>query len=161
MKTEVKIEDKHLKINVYDLIDMLSPDDKREFANKLLFDQDIMDDFIKDMMTGLATPSFNYTYWEARQKFTELLPEMSKDIIATLIHELDGAKKEKERMETWAWRLWKFHCHERNEPWGNVPSLGEYIPQGWESDEALCARIEKEYGFRFEQGKGWYKSPST
>lgn len=157
MKTDVTIEDKHLKVNVFDLIDMLSDDDKRELANKLVFDDDLMAEFIKDMMTGLATPSYNYTFYEARMKFVELLPEMSKQLISTLIHELDGNRLKSQRMEEWAWKLWKFHCHERQEPWSNVPSQADYIPAGWESDAELCARIKKDYGFVFVEGKGWLK----
>lgn len=162
MKTEVKIEDKQLKINIYDLIDMLSDDDKKDFANKLAFDPYLMNQFIEDMLTGIATPSFNYHFWEARNRFIELLPQMSKDIISTLVHELDCAKLKAQRMEEWAWNLWKFHCHERNESWSNVPSQGEYIHAGWERDAALCARIEKDYGFRFIEGQGWTKiAPSS
>ena len=64
-----------------------------------------------------------------------MLPEMSRNIVRSLLHELEGAKEDRRRHSAWAYKLY----HARHET--EQPQLPEYIHNGFKSDEEVDAYL--------------------
>lgn len=93
--------------NLLDLVDNLSTEQKRELAQCLVWDKELMDEFVDKLMTDpVVTSSFNSITYDARLKLVELLPVMAQEIIRSLLWELKGAQSEEHRYRKWAWELY-------------------------------------------------------
>ena len=103
----IKLDGTDITISLWDLIAELSADQKRALAEYLVWDKDIFTDLIEILATDrVVTESFNTNIHKARLRLLELLPEMQRNIIRTLLWEKTMAQEEQQRMGRWAWALY-------------------------------------------------------
>lgn len=131
------IEHQDGKITFYflDLVRMMDKETKRELAENLLWDQEMFDELIESLMSNrIVTPNFDSYIYAARMKMKEMLPEMSRNIIRSLIHEMNGLKQEVERLDKWAWSL--YHAWPKDAS-ASPPPIPEFVANHWPSEERI------------------------
>jgi len=132
----VTLEDGKVQFGFRDLIDALDDEEKRELAGMLIYDKELFDEFIDALATdAVVTPSFNSYVFDARLKLVELLPEMNRNIVRSLLRELEAEKEDRRRHNAWAWKL--YHAWREDER----PRQPEFIHTGFKSDEEVDAYI--------------------
>lgn len=103
----MKLEHGKLEINIRDILDSLTLEEKHELAESLIWDKEIFDEFIEKLATdSVVTCSFSSWIYQARLKLKELLPELYRETIRSLLYELDSTKEDAARHRNWAWSMY-------------------------------------------------------
>ena len=138
---KVTLENGQLQFGFRDLLDALDDEAKRELSELLIWDKELFDEFIEALATDkVVTESYNSYVYGARLRLVELLPEMNRNIVRSLLRELEAEKEERRRHNSWAWKL--YHAWHEDER----PKMPEFIHTGFKSNEEVDAYIVSRTG---------------
>ena len=122
----------NLEINMDDIINNLTYEEKRAIAEVLVWDKEIFDDLVQRLMGDqIVTDSMSRGIYEARIKFMELLPVMDQNIIRSLMHLLEAERAEQGRYHCWAWEM--YHAWPK-EFVRHMPKMPEFQNTRWAKD---------------------------
>lgn len=151
----VKVESGVLQIYFLDLVAGLDQAQKRKLAELLVWDEDIFTELVRDLTSGISTRSYQSLVYQARIQLLELLPEMSQEIVRSLMHELEANESERRRLDEWSWKL--YHCHrEARMTWIDVPGLPPFVTTRWKDHPEIAAEVLEKYGYAWKEGQ-WQK----
>lgn len=136
-----KIADGKIQIDVSDLVDSMSAEDKRRIARSLCAD----DYLIKAVLEIVADTSpsgyghffeddeDNGPWWfcsrtvlELREKLLPLMPTAARQAVLEALRQRDAAKADLKRHSDWAWRL--YHAWPKDSHWRGMPQLPDWAP---------------------------------
>jgi hypothetical protein len=106
----------------------LTYEQKRDLGERLVYDSEMFSEIVADLAHGLASPTFNSYLHKARLELRGRMPEVARELITTLIHELEQAKLNVDRHESWAWKLyhaWPEHSR------GEQPECPPFLQPSW------------------------------
>ena len=105
MKYNVK--NQTVEIRLYDIIEELTIEEKRELANYLVWDQEMFNELVERIATDtVVSESFSNYIYHARLRLMELLPQMCRETIRSLQRECAEAKADARRHIRWAYALY-------------------------------------------------------
>ena len=130
-----KLDKGQLMIHLGDLLDGLSSEEKHEIASHLVWDEEIFKEVVESIATDtVVTSSFNLQIYGARLRLVELLPQMQREIVRSLLYELRQANEKARACRAWAWQLYHLLPSE------NRPRLPSYVMTPWPTEEEVGAR---------------------
>lgn len=108
----MKIDRGDITFNIYDLLDRMSDDQKKELAYDICWDKTILNDFVHQLMTGYASEHVDVFIHEARLKFIDMMPEAAAEVIRSLNAEVQRSKAEAEYYREEQYRIWQSYPRE-------------------------------------------------
>lgn len=145
MKIEIT-KDGNLVLDLRELVKSMSNETRNEFLKSLCADETLFDAVVDQLATGVYFEDWWFdsrtvTAWRA--KLVELMPEVTRQLVRHLIFQRDSAEAEKERLNTWAYKL--YHAWP-DEYWTRRPDRPQWESPGFPSEaklDAVLAGTEK------------------
>jgi hypothetical protein len=104
----MKIDKGDIKLNFFDdILGYMDKDQKLDLASMLVYDDDVLDSLVTELMTGYASPTTDSHIHKARMRFIELMPEGAANLIRALVAEVARSKADEERMRDDAYNLYQ------------------------------------------------------
>lgn len=151
-----------MKFSIWELLDEMTADQKRELAGKIIWEEPILTDFVERLMGDTGYSNHIPDLTAIRMKFLAMMPVAAVEIIRSLQHRVDQAEASEKRWQDHAWALdrrWPDGCHvddhatEATRPYRRFgrPQHPEFVYAKWKEREALAAQNGIELAV--EQGK--------
>lgn len=131
------INDGKLCIDVNDVIDELTTEEKLEFASSLVWEDTVLREVVRVLSDDLATDGFNYNIFEMRKLLAEKMPDVLRSLVQGILMMWLREKKERQRADTWAWKMYHAWPEEYRK---SRPELEPYEPIKY-LDDAEIDRI--------------------
>lgn len=104
----MKIEKGDICVSFYDdILSHMDKDQKLELASLLVYDDDVLDSLVTELMQGYASPTMDSHIHKARLRFIELMPDAAAGLIRALVAEVARTKADEERMRDDAYHLYQ------------------------------------------------------
>lgn len=138
MKIEVT-KDGNMVIDLRVLVDAMSKDVRDELLKHLCADELLFGAVVDQLASGAYFEDWWFdskTVTEWRARLIELMPDVTRALVRSLIHDRDSAEAEKKRLNDWAYRLW--HAWPDSH-WRARPERPDWVPTEWVSEKKLDA----------------------
>lgn len=151
-----------MKFSIWELLDEMTADQKRELAGRVIWEEPILSDFVDRLMGDTGYSNHIPDLTAIRMKFLAMMPVAAVEIIRSLQHRVDQAEASEKRWQDHAWALdrqWPAGCfrddHSPDEEGRYLrfhrPKQPEFTYAAWKEREALAAQNGIELAV--EQGK--------
>lgn len=157
---KARIENHKVHLDLTELVDGMSPEDKRLLARKLCADQYLIQAALEIAADDSASGYGHYfsdeddgPWWfcsrttlEIREKLLPLMPVVARQAVLEALRQRDAAIADCKRHSDWAWKM--YHAWPRGSDWSSQPRLPDWVlpPKGdieTEADELLGATDAK------------------
>lgn len=139
----IKLEGTDFTISLWDLIQELSVEQKRGLAEHLVWDDDIFTDLVERLaIDRVVTESFSGNIHKARLRLLELLPEMHRNVVRSLLWEKTQSQEKQRRMSRWAWAM--YHAWPKSYP-DQRPQLEDYQDTPMPTDQVVEQEIKRRH----------------
>lgn len=112
MRAEIK--NGKIALDVYDLVQSLSEEDRAEVARQVVADEHLFAAVLDCVVAGSFFEDAPGGHWwfdsrsvlELREKLLPLMPEIAREAVKAALHQRDEAKADAERHRTWAYAMY-------------------------------------------------------
>ena len=134
-------------ININDMIDEMTDDDKGKIAKILSMEESLMDSIVGQLVHGCTEEGF----WNSpefvqklRLNVVELLPEIEVMAVKQILTEAKYSKAEKDRMSAWAWDLYRHIENIKKEQniYISSPAIPDWMRPELTTDKEAQQKIE-------------------
>jgi len=139
----------HIEINLYDLWNEMDNESKKVFLKDVVWEPDVFEDIIKAICGDeIVTSSFSINIYNARQKILESLGKLETNHFRSLMHELEQAKLDYQRVKEDYWSL--YHAIPKQVlskmiQTGKITNMS-YKSAEWPSDDEVKTEMQRRKG---------------
>ena len=104
---KANFEKENIVISIYDIIEELPLEAKREIGQSLIWDKEVFNDVLDAIINErIVTKSFGYNIFNARRDILESLNILERNHFRSLLNELANETSERRRWENDYWKLY-------------------------------------------------------
>ena len=139
-----KFENDNIIISLYDLVDNLSDEAKKELGQQLIWSSEVYKDLIDAIVNDtVVTRHFAYNIFNARESILKSLGVLEKNHFRSLLAELHQEKEEHNRWEKDYWTLYHSLPSDYR---ANMPTREEYKHIPISHDDDQINKAMEDYG---------------
>ena len=138
---KVTYENDNITISIYDLVDNLSDEAKRDLGQQILWSKDAFNDILDAIINDqIVSPRFGYNIFDARAKILNGLDILQRNHFRSLITELERANLDKAR---WEQDYWNLYHSIPDGPRGWIPERTPFTPRKFKNDKEVDTLMDE------------------